>query len=108
MNWTELSEQQYLDAINGEIPEATTARRIKRLKEQHGSRVKGAKGRLNALAIAPIQWRRYQDAIEAKARHSIRICTTVKSRLNGVNDFATSERFRSSVIRSCGLPVTRI
>ena len=67
MNWTELTEQQYLDAINGEIPEATTARRIKRLKEQHGSRVKGAKGRLNALAIAPIQWRRYQDAIEAKA-----------------------------------------
>lgn len=66
MNWSGLSESEYLGIVNGEIENATTSRRIRRLKETHGNRVKN-KGKLNALAIAPIQWRAMQEELEAAA-----------------------------------------
>lgn len=64
MNFSAMSEAEYLAILNTEFEEATTPSRLRRLKDAYGFRVKTKKGKLNALGIAPIQWRRLWDAIE--------------------------------------------
>lgn len=61
---TELSERDYLGLVNAFNPGASSPSRLRRLKDQFGFRVKNNRGKLNALAIAPIQWRRLWDAID--------------------------------------------
>jgi hypothetical protein len=64
MTLTELSERDFLALVNSEFADACSPSRLRRLKDSFGFRVKDKRGKLNALAIAPIQWRRLWDAID--------------------------------------------